>query len=812
MSHATALRVKYIELVERINSVHRGRVKIYPSVWAWWLALILGGLVVLSEGVASPAPYHPGRILIKPRADCTRQIRQFHTGAGCRLLRELSALGGLQVISLPAGRTVEAAVRHYAKSGLVEFAEPDLRLELAAVPNDPRYLDGTLWALHNTGQNGGKVDADIDAPEAWDITTGDTNIVVAIIDSGMRLSHLDLAQNLWVNPDEIPDNGVDDDNNGYVDDVHGINTTSAGAAPVDLIGHGTQVAGLVGAIGDNAQGGTGVAWRTRLMICRFTDDAGNVFMSEAAEAINYARSKGAHIINASFINTVYSPSLYTAINACRAAGIIVVAAAGNSGLNIDLTPFYPASFSLDNIVTVAATTRADELASFSNYGGATVQLAAPGVEMFSTDFAGDDAYAVNSGTSFSAPLVAGALALLRSVYPDAPYRLLIDQLCASADRLPSLAGRCTSGGRLNIARALNPLVEARFATSASSGGTPFRVSFTNQTAGIPVAWQWNFGDGDTSRELNPVHTYTYPGTYAASLTVTGRLGSVSTAQRVINLVAGYQITNTPFAWVDPSEMPSLNLTGESVSGAQPLPFPFLFYGDVYTNVYVGANGILSFEAQALPGFNTDLPSAGPPNNLIAPFWDDFTPLPGSVHFGIDGVAPNRRAVISWIDADAGLGPHVSYSFQVLLEESHEIIFQYLEVNPGSRNSSAAGRSATIGLEHRSGLIANRYSYNGSAYLLNSQSIRFAPSCPSFISTNPPPDPVVLFNPSWLNGFFSFSFTSQVGRVYQFQTADVMDPGGTNWQTLSTIIGNGDVITVIPPQPAASQRFHRLEAR
>lgn len=795
-----------------MNSVHAVSVKFNPPVVAAGLAYLWGVLVAGSIGAAEPAPYHPGRILLKPHAHRGEELSRLHRGEKCRVLRELKALDGLQIVSLPPGCEVPSAIRRYVDSGLVEFAEPDLRLDLAAVPNDPRFADGTLWPFRNEGQSAGKPGADIDATAAWEITTGSTNVVVAIIDSGVRLSHLDLAANLWVNPGEIPGNGLDDDNDGYVDNVHGINTTSSIDPPVDLNGHGTQVAGLVGAVGNNGIGGTGVAWRTQLMICRFTDDAGNVFMSEAAEAINFARAKGAHVINASFINTIYSPSLYTAINACRAAGIIVVAAAGNAGVNIDLTPHYPASFFLDNIVAVAATTRNDELASFSNYGANTVQLAAPGAEVFSTDFSADDAYGTNSGTSFSAPLVAGALALLRSLYPTEDYRLLIHQLCRTTDPVPGLAGRCVSGGRLNLARALDPSVNAQFTTGPLSGGAPLKVHFTNSVSGIPVGWKWNFGDGTMSAEPNPTHIYSFPGTYAASLTVTGRLGNVSTAQRVFTIVPGYQSTNSDFEWVDSSEMPSLNLTGDAVSGPQLLPFPFRFYGDAYTSVYVGANGALSFEAQALPGFNSDLPSAGAPNNIIAPFWDDLNPGPGSVRFGIEGTAPNRRAVISWLSVPAGNGPGANYSFQVLLEESQDIVFQYLDVQPGSRNTSSSGRSATVGLEHRSGLVANRVSFNGSAFLSNEQAIRFRPSSNFYGSTNTPPTPVLLINPSWLNGSFSFGFTSQVGRVYQFQTADHLDPDGTNWQTLSTIIGNGDVITVIPPQPAAPQRFHRLEAR
>jgi len=279
---------------------------------------------------------------------------------------------------------------------------------------------------------------------------------------------------------------------------------------------------------------------------------------------------------------------------------------------------------------------------------------------------------------------------------------------------------------------------------------------------------------------------------------------------VITVVPDYTTTNTVFAWISPTSMPSLNLTGDAVSPAQTLPFSFRFYGQDYTTVSVGANGLLSFDPQALPGSNTDLPNAATPNNLICPFWDDLTPPATGVRFGLTGVAPLRRAVVSWVGATAGSGPSAAHTFQAILEEStHNVVFQYLEVHPGSRNSSAAGQSASIGLEHRSGLVAARHSYNGSSPLTNGQAIRFVPS-PAGGVTNPPPLAVTLVSPAWRNGQFTFSFTSQVGRVYHALAADRLN--STQWQTFGTFSGNGAVLTVTNPQPTGLQQFHRIEAQ
>ena len=398
-------------------------------------------------------------------------------GKGTFKKRIIHEHGALEVIELPHGVSLDAALAEYQASADVEFAEPDRILSIHATPNDPRYADGSQWALNNTGQRGGMDDADMDAPEAWEFQSSASNIVVAVIDSGVRYTHEDLAANMWRNPGEIPGNSRDDDSNGFVDDVHGADTASGTGTPFDENGHGTHVAGIVASGGNNGRGGVGVAWAAEIMALKFLDSTGNGYTSDAIEAIDYARRKGVKVINASFAGPDYSTAFREALLRARSAGIIFVAAAGNEASDNDITPTYPASYALDNVVTVAATTRNDVLASLSNFGARSVHLAAPGESIFSTYFLADNSYLEMTGTSMAAPQVAGAIALVRAYYPGETYREALDRVLEGVDVMPALAGRCQTGGRLNLRTALRP----------TSTQTPTAVQLTmvrDQAAGL----------------------------------------------------------------------------------------------------------------------------------------------------------------------------------------------------------------------------------------------------------------------------------------------------------------------------------------
>ena len=736
------------------------------------------------------APFRPDRILVKSRKGLNlTELVAFHEIAGTHVLREFPALEHLQVLQLPDGAKVEAMVARYERSGLVEYAEPDLLLFTATAPNDPYYTGGSLWHLHNTGQTSGLADADLDGPEAWDTMNSAGDVVIAIVDTGVRYTHEDLAANMWVNPGEIPDNGKDDDGNGFIDDVYGINAVTNTGDPWDTLGHGTEVAGIAGAHGNNGVGVTGVSWRVKIMACRFFDDAGNASVSDAIQCIDYARTKGARVINASFGSAGYSYSFYTAINSCRSAGIVFVAAAGNDSGNNDAAPYYPASYDLDNIVAVAATTRADALAEYSNYGATSVDLGAPGSAITTTDASSDSAFTLGSGTSYAAPVVTGAFALMRARYPAETYKQLIDRVLEATDPLPGLSGKCMSGGRLNLHKAIGPSLVAEFTANPMTGEAPLTVTFNDISFGNVTSWWWEFGDGSTSAHQHPTHTYITEGNFMVKLTVQTIAGATSSKTQTVSAVANYQIRSALYEWIDPAGMQPIALSDDGVSPAQSLPFAFRFYDRTYTQLYAGANGLMGFDNQNLStAQNSDLPNPAAPNNILCPFWDDLNPAAGgAVYIGTFGTAPSRKVVVSWVGVPHKSNPPGSYTFQAVLEEgSHQILFQYQNMNLGGRNPGASGKSATIGVEHSSGRVAARYSHNGSTLVGNNQAIRFAPTSTSHMRVTPSTDFLSSGN---VGGPFTTS--TQVYRIENISDAplDWSVFKSANWIDLSASSGS-----------------------
>lgn len=388
--------------------------------------------------------FHPRRLLVTARPGAnTAALERLHERQGARPLRQLGR-GLVRVVSLPPGASVMAAARHYVASGLVQCAEPDYLRRAALVPNDPKFTDGTLWGLHNAGQDGGVAGADISAPEAWEIRTSAASVVVAVLDTGIRATHEDLAANIWHNP---------------VAGGYGWNALAGTVTPADDEGHGTLVAGVLGAVGNNGKGVVGVAWAVQIMACKCMNSQKQGYDSDIIEAIEFAQTNGAKIINMSLGSYAFSHALSNAIYSARQDGIMVVAAAGNDGKDIDAQPYYPASYDLDNIVSVAFTGRDDSWGAISNYGATNVDLAAPGASMYSTFFGQDNAYLGGvflNGTSLAAPYVSGALALALEHYPAEAHTRTIQRLLAAAERKPGLAGRCQTGGRLNLRNLLAP--------------------------------------------------------------------------------------------------------------------------------------------------------------------------------------------------------------------------------------------------------------------------------------------------------------------------------------------------------------------
>jgi subtilisin family serine protease len=293
----------------------------------------------------------------------------------------------------------------------------------AAAPKDA--LQDEQWAF--------APETVFDLPAAWNLSQG-AGVVVAVVDSGMKLDHPDLAPNVWTNFGEIPGNGVDDDNNGYVDDVHGVDLTTTDAnnnALHDGLGHGTHVSGTIAAAA-NGQGVVGVAYRAKIMTVKVLDDAGAGTTGAVAEGIRYAAANGARIINLSLESTTDDPRMREAVQAAQDANALIVASAGNSGENVDHTPVFPVSIAAANVVGVAATSPQEglKLPDFSNYGPLTVAVAAPGVDVLSTSK--DGGYETKSGTSMAAPHVSGVAALMAAVAPNLPAADLRAQLAQNA--------------------------------------------------------------------------------------------------------------------------------------------------------------------------------------------------------------------------------------------------------------------------------------------------------------------------------------------------------------------------------------------
>ena len=365
---------------------------------------------------------------------------------------------GVQLVVAPG--VSPAAMRAWA-AGIdgVAGIEPDFAIRPTAVPDDPSFTD--QWGLRNTGQSGGSRGGDIAAVAAWDVTTGSRSVVVAVIDSGFDYTHPDLAANAWRNPGEVPGDGLDNDGNGFVDDVHGWDFANDDADPMDDDGHGTHVAGTIGAVGDNGVGVTGVSWQVSIMGLKFLDAEGSGSISDAIAAISYAtrmrREFGVNVVatNNSWGGADRSLALRAAIAEGGAAGILFVTAAGNDGVNGDRRANYPANEDLDAVIAVTATNRSNRLPAFATYGPVHVDLAAPGAAIRSTVPGGG--YATFSGTSMAAPHVTGTIALLATANPAASATAIRGAILSTTRPLAALTGKTVTGGLLDAAAAVRAI-------------------------------------------------------------------------------------------------------------------------------------------------------------------------------------------------------------------------------------------------------------------------------------------------------------------------------------------------------------------
>jgi subtilisin family serine protease len=407
--------------------------------------------VLVSLLAAAPAPAQDVIVRFRPGADASERAG-VRRDAGVRRESGLP-VAGMELVDPAAGVTAGEAVAALEAEPEVLYAEPDVPRVAFTVPDDPLFR--FLWGLESTGQvvagAGGAADADVDASAAWDTTTGSDAVTVAVIDSGVAADHPDLAPNVAVNAAEAGGAaGVDDDANGFVDDVRGWDFAGGDADPADADGHGTHVAGTIAARGGNGTGVAGMSWTARLLPVRALAAGGAGTASDAIRAYAYAARAGARVANLSFGG---GRGLRAERDALAAApDVLFVAAAGNEGEDNDVAGSYPCEYELANVVCVAASDRSDALAPFSNRGARSVDLAAPGVAIGSTYPGGR--YALLDGTSMAAPHVSGAAALVLAAAPGATTAQVRAALLDGVDERPALAGRVVTGGRLNAAGAL----------------------------------------------------------------------------------------------------------------------------------------------------------------------------------------------------------------------------------------------------------------------------------------------------------------------------------------------------------------------
>lgn len=425
-------------------------------------ALLLSLLGAAISAHAKKIEVVPGEYVVKLKNQFTAMsVGQLeHTLGG--QVEHLSPESNSVLVRRTQVEKADFALQALSQNSLVEYAEPNFIYRIVGgttgLPNDPEL--SKLWGLVNTGQKStgdmgdiaGKAGIDVDAQRAWEIETGNRNVVVASIDTGVDYTLQDLAPNMWVNQAEKNGaTGKDDDGNGVVDDIYGYNAINNGGNPKDDHGHGSHTSGTIGAKGNDGKGVVGVAWNVQLMGVKFLSAQGGGTLADAVKAIDYTTAMKVDMTSNSWGGGGFSQALYDSIARARDAGILFIAAAGNSSSNNDSDPEYPASYDLDNIISVAAIDNAGQMAYFSCYGKTTVDVAAPGVNVLSTT---PDGYQSWSGTSMATPHVTGVAALLKSANPDMTWQEIKARLIKTAKPLATLRGKVVSGGLVNAYHAL----------------------------------------------------------------------------------------------------------------------------------------------------------------------------------------------------------------------------------------------------------------------------------------------------------------------------------------------------------------------
>jgi subtilisin family serine protease len=806
---------------------------LFPPVRRRGTFLLLGILstLILAVATAAASDYVPGQLLVKYRAGLEARGRLAVESLGSVRTLHRFTLVPIDHVELPAGESVEDAIARLRRDPAIEYAEPNYRIHIDRVPNDPRFPE--LYALRNTGQGGGTPGADIHATAAWDVGTGNPALKIGVLDTGIDYTHPDLAVNVWTNSAEANGAiGVDDDSDGYIDDIHGYDFVNNDGDPMDDNGHGTHVAGTLAAVGDNSIGVTGVCWGARLVPIKCLDNFGGGVVDNVIGALEFAVAVGVRLTNNSWSGAQNSQALVDAILAAGQAGQLFIAAAGNSGADLDVSPNYPSSFNSGYIISVAATDSHDRLAPYSNYGVGTVDMAAPGDSILSTMVGGQ--YGYMSGTSMATPMVAGVAALIWSRFLSYTPFEVRSLMIRRADHVAALDGKVAGGLRLNalamagddedtpparisdltatavgsnsvtlawtatgedslVGRATRydlrystaPITPENFLSARAVDAPDPLASGSHQTfevGSLRTTTRYYFaivaidavGNRSVMSNLAMGVTLTSPaiavapgsfattlltgGTKVQHLTITNTAGGTldfaipqplviaatggpareftpiakgeADARRGDPVLEGnggpdaygyrwsdsHQPGGPVFSWIDITTIgTSIPLTSDDETSPRiPLGMAFPFYGRTLDSARVSTNGFLTLADTVAAAYNNQpLPSPlGGISDMIAPFWDDLT-FAGLRH--AYSYTDGDRFIVSWIDVShlSGAGP---YSFQVILDRSGDITFQYLRV-PG------AVSSATVGIEDSTRTIGLTAAFN-TPYLESNLAIRF----------------------------------------------------------------------------------------
>jgi len=386
----------------------------------------------------------PDHVLWRARGDATPELRaQVRALAGAIGERELWH-GQIFRLVLPAGSDLRATLRRLNGSGLVRYAEPEFVAYASGVPNDPLFAQ--QWQMAQPS------DADMDMVEAWDGALGSDAVVLATVDSGVDYNHPDLVNKVWVNPGEIAGNGIDDDLNGWIDDVHGIDPVNSDGDPMDDNGHGTFVAGVAAAEPDNGIGTAGVAWRSPVMACKFISSAGSGLLGDAILCLDYLVTHGARVSNHSYATSSFSSSLYDAFDNAGDAGHLAICPGSNSALNLDVTAVYPVCFDLPEILSITGSDELDNICGFADYGVVSIDCMVPGNNIQSTTLGGG--WGAGSANSYAAPTATGLAALLSASFGATDGQVVKEWILDSVDPFPGFNSRCMTSGRINAQKAV----------------------------------------------------------------------------------------------------------------------------------------------------------------------------------------------------------------------------------------------------------------------------------------------------------------------------------------------------------------------